>query len=719
MDGKFTPAATAAVNTAFSEAARFGVGYVGTEHLLIGLASLGDGVGALLSACGGDADSLRQALAARRQPQSACRGSEDMTAKLKKVLMRAAVLAGRGESADSVHLLFALMAEECAGKRLADEICDTERLYEGMEKLMLEDKMLQKNKTVQRRPTPLLDKNGTDLTEKAASGRLDPVIGREREEHRVIQILLRRTKNNPCLIGEPGVGKTAVAEAIALRIAEGRVPEQLKDKRLVVLDIPALVAGTKYRGEFEEKLRGIIEEVRQAGDVILFTDELHTIVGAGAAEGAVDASNILKPYLARGELQLMGATTLKEYKKYIEKDGALERRFQTVVLEEPSKEACLNILRGIRERYEEFHRVRISEAALTAAVELSAKYVTDRCFPDKAIDLMDEAAAHKRMQSPRSRRDAVVEAEDVEAVLENAVGISTHRRAVSESAIAAAKARLCGRDKAVDAVAAALHRCRLGFGSGGTLCSFLFTGAAGTGKTALAKETARLMFENDKAFIRFDMSEYSEPHSLMRLVGTPTGLGGNGEGGELTEKVRRNPHSLVLFDNAHKACNEALFLIKRILEEGSISDAGGTSVSFRSAVVVIAATEEGAAVAGFNGGAGMASRRFGEIAERADEWVRLSPLDKEALSAVAKGYIEELKQSLAPVGIRLGVESGFTSHLAEDCARKGVGAGDLRKRLCRQAHRLLDRQCRGDTNLEAVLFCENGEQKFKITAKNC
>jgi len=717
MEGKFTEEATAAISLAFIESARLGTGYVGTEHLLIALAARAGKAGHMVARCGGEVSDLRRAVAAR---QTERRGGEEMTAKLKKVLMRAAVLAGVGKRADGVHLLYALMAEECAGKRLAEECCDTEKLCMELKELIPEEKMLQRNKTVQRHPTPLLDKNGYDLTEKAMGGKLDPVIGRGREEERVIQILLRRAKNNPCLIGEPGVGKTAVAEAIAMRIAEGKVPDRLKDKRLVVLDIPALVAGTKYRGEFEDKLRGIIEEVRQAGDVILFTDELHTIVGAGAAEGAVDASNILKPYLARGELQLIGATTFKEYKKYIEKDGALERRFQTVVLEEPTKEGCLNILRGLRERYEDYHGVRLSDGALAAAVELSARYITDRSLPDKAIDLMDEAAAYKRMQSPRHRRDALVERGDVEKVLETAFGISLHKGAVSTQAAAAVKARLCGQDKAVDTVVAALNRCRFGISGGnGPLCSFLFTGGAGTGKTLLAAEAAQLMFGTPKAFVRFDMAEYAEPHSLMRLTGAPQGYSGYGEGGVLTEKVRRAPHSLILFDNMHKACAEAFSLVKRILEDGYIQDGGGTKISFGGAVVVVAATEVGGGAAGFCGGAAGCTKRYKDIADRVEEWVQLAPMGEDALCAVAGNCIDELRESLAPLGIQLGVEKGFAAGFAADCLGKGMGAADLKNRLCKQTRRLLGGRYSPGKPLAALLFCENGEQKLKITAKNC
>jgi len=529
----------------------------------------------------------------------------------------------------------------------------------------------------------------------------------------VIQILLRRTKNNPCLIGEAGVGKTAVAEAIALRISEGRVPERLKDKRIVSLNVASLVAGTKYRGEFEEKLRAIIDEVRDAGDVILFTDELHTIVGAGAAEGAVDASNILKPYLARGELQLMGATTLKEYRKYIEKDSALERRFQTVTLEEPDKQACLDILRGIKGRYEEFHGVVIKDEALVTAVELADKYISERSFPDKAIDLMDEAAAYKKALCLQRKGDTLVEKEDVETVLKTAAGIGHYNSRVSQSALELANKRLYGRSAELEKIKNTLNRCRLGFGSGGVFCSFLIRGEGGTGKTALAKEIARLMFGKDKALLRIDMADYAEAYSVSRLVGTR-----GGEGGELTEKIRRQPNSLVLFDNAQLGCNEALGVIKRILEDGSISDADGINVSFRSAVVVIAVTASPKTVAGFDGGKRVDLKRFEGIAELVEEEITLDPLNAETLSAIVLDAVEKLKESLAPMGVSLGVDGSFAPALAESFKGKGFGAAGIKRRLHRQTLPLLE-GCIGAEGAEAVLFWENGEEKIKISARNC
>lgn len=705
---KFTEEAFLAVNLAFSEAARCGSGYVGTEHLLIGLALQDGAAGRLLRDSGGNAAALRTALGVGGG-DARC---EKMTPKLRRLLAKSALIAGVEGRAGGAQLLSALLSEDCCGKHIAESVCDTEFLYSGLKKLLLEDKMLEKGKKAQNKPTPLLDRVGRDLTEKALAGKIDPVVGREREEERVMRILLRRSKNNPCLVGEPGVGKTAVAEAVARRIAAGDVPDGLRGKRLVALDIAALVAGTKYRGEFEEKLRGIIDEVQNAGDVILFADELHTIVGAGAAEGAVDASNILKPYLARGELQLIGATTLKEYRRYIEKDGALERRFQRVLLEEPSVTECTEILRGLKERYESHHGVKISDEALVAAAELSERFVTDRCMPDKAIDLIDEAAAAKRLEC--GKHGGAVRRADVEAALEAQTGVSFTDNPVSESERAAIKCRVCGQDAAVDAVVDAVDRCRCGYTRSETapLCSFLFTGAAGTGQSELARASAELLFGTDRKLERFDMSEYSEPYSVSRLTGT------GDTDGVIAEWVRKAPHSLLLFDNVQNACNEALAVLHRILEEGCLRDGNGSHISLRACAVVISAETVGSAAAGFCGsGTEKESRRLRAVGELVDEWVRFKPLDRKALSEVARHCLDEMNARLAPLGIRLGAEAGFVESVAEYCAGRGIGATALKTRLGRHTRALFnDRSCAGG-DLDATFFCENGEEKLKIIAK--
>ena len=719
MDGKFTEEAALAVNIAFAEAAGNGAGYVGSEHLLIGLVLRNGDAGQLILSCGGSAKALRKE--AEKEKGGSFGVSGDMTACLKRVLMKAAGLAGKGAQVCEKHLLSALLSEDCAGRRCAEAVCDMEKLYEGLEELMLEDKMLQKCKKVSNKPTPLLDKNSCDLTEKARLGKTDPVIGRESEEERVIQILLRRFKNNPCLVGEPGVGKTAVAEAVALRIAEGRVPDALKDKRVVSIDIPMLVAGTKYRGEFEDRLRGIIEEVRNAGDVILFADELHTIVGAGAAEGAIDASNILKPYLARGELQLIGATTHREYRRYIEKDGALARRFQRVVLEEPSAEECVLILRGLRERYEKFHSVSISDDALTAAAELSDRFITDRYMPDKAIDLVDEAAAMLRMNSRGQKRPVLLRS-DIEAALKARIGVCFGEEPADAGRAEVLKSRIRGQDSAVEAVVSALDRCRAGCmcRSDAPLCSFLFTGAKGTGKKALAKEAAALMFGDSERFACFDMSGYTEPQSLSRLTGACPGYAGCEEGGLLTEFVKRTPYCLLFFDNAQRACGEALALIRRILDEGRVEDGCGGAVSFRGCVVVVSADTGNGASAGFcqNEDAEVCPK-LRDISGSVDERVCFKPLDSEALMEIANGYLLELSERFPLSGARFSAPAGFAENICKDCAEKGMGAGELRTMINRKA-RLFMRGSREVGNRpDTAGFCGSGEKIGKIAAKNC
>ncbi len=716
MEKKFTEEASLAVNIAFSEAARLGNSYVGSEHLLIGLVLQNGETGKLIVSSGGALSVLRT----KTEAAFCTHGAEicaDMTPKLKRILMKAAAIAGDGKRAGGAHLLSAMLSEDCTGKRIAEAVCDTENLYSGLKKLLLEDKMLQKSKKTQTKPTPLLDKNGKDLTEKATRGEIDPVIGREKEVARVIQILLRRNKNNPCLVGEPGVGKTAVAEAVALLIAEGAVPEPLKNKRLVALDLPSLIAGTKYRGEFEDKLRGVIEEVQLSENVILFADELHTIVGAGAAEGAIDASNILKPYLARGELQLIGATTLKEYKRYIEKDGALERRFQRVLLEEPTVEQCVEILRGIKPNYEKHHGVKIDESALYAAAELSERFVTDRHLPDKAIDLMDEAAANKQIDAKRKKHQTVTR-DDIEAALEAQIGVRFDGTPLDKAAVAEVKECVCGQNAAVDTVVAALNRCRAGycFEEEAPLCSFLFTGERGTGKTRLAKETARLFFGSDRRFKRFDMAEYTEPQSLTRLTGAAPGYSGCEDGGVLTEWVRKAPYSLLLFDNADSACAEALALIRRILQEGCLYDGAGSKISFRGCLVVVAADTDKGASAGFcTSCSDKPSPRLQGIAELVEEWVRFKTLDGAALARIARLYLAQTNARLAPLGIRIGESAGFAESLGADCASRGMGAAALRARISRQAKALLANKNAGN----ALLFYENGVEKAEFIAKNC
>jgi ATP-dependent Clp protease ATP-binding subunit ClpC len=497
--------------------------------------------------------------------------------------------------------------------------------------------------------TPTLDELGRDLTELAREGKVDPVIGRDEEIQRVIQILSRRTKNNPCLIGEPGVGKTAVAEGLAQRIVDNKVPEMIADKRVVTLDMSAIVAGTKYRGEFEERLKKVIEEIRSAGNVILFIDEVHTLVGAGAAEGAIDAANILKPALARGELQCIGATTLDEYRKNIEKDAALERRFQPVNVGEPTQEETVEILRGLRDRYEAHHRVKITDSALKAATKLGSRYITDRFLPDKAIDLMDEAASRVRLKAytappdvkeleeklervRKEKESAVVNQEfekaaslrdeeqqvqneleriknnwvqrkeldqsivtddDIAAVVSSWTGVPVNRLQEEESQRLlhmeeTLHQRVIGQDEAVGSVSRAIRRARAGLKDPKRpIGSFIFLGPTGVGKTELAKALAEALFGDEEAMVRFDMSEYMEKHTVSRLLGAPPGYVGYEEAGQLTESVRQNPYSVVLFDEIEKAHPDLFHVLLQVMEDGRLTDAQGRTVDFRNTVIIM------------------------------------------------------------------------------------------------------------------------------------
>ncbi|MBE6677595.1 MAG: ATP-dependent Clp protease ATP-binding subunit [Ruminococcaceae bacterium] len=706
MNEKFTNLAHWAVNTAFMEAATLGDCYVGTEHLLLGLAQSDSPCGKLLYGVGLSPEYIRRQLLAQPRQKSQSSDSADMTPKLKKLLLKAAKSADNGK-ASCADLLSAILEEECAAKRIADAIVAAPRLYEKAKKLAKEEESVHKN---QRKPTPLLDKNGCNLTEKAEKGLIDPVIGREKEEDRVIQILLRRTKNNPCLIGEPGVGKTAVAESLALRIAEGRVPPPLIGKRIMVLDIPSLVAGTKYRGEFEDKLRNIIEETRQAEDVILFADEIHTIVGAGAAEGAIDAANILKPYLARGEIRLIGATTLKEYKKYIEKDGALERRFQCVLLEEPDREACLRILKGLRRRYEVHHGVIINDEALEAAIDLSVRYIGERALPDKAIDLMDEGAARRRMLWAERKGIPTVDKTDIEAALEAGVGLTARGLKLDGERLELLKERIHGQAEAIDKVVSALG------GYGEELLSspliLLFVGGKGVGKRSLARECAKLMFGCEDAFFAFDAEEFRGGYGANRLIGTS-----GGEGGLLTEKVRRKPRCLLFFDNVNKADAELLSLIRRISEEGALDDGNGLRISFKGCFVVLSACKEAEAAAGFAKAEKAADPLLRELAAIADDTVHFAPSGEKELAEVAAACFKDLKQALSVKGLHIESDPALLPSVAAHWHAKGLSHGGLCRILKRNTARLIAEEGMGLG--DAVLCWEGDKEKIKITAKNC
>ena len=666
----FTEKANHAMNLALSGAEEFGHTYVGSEHVLLGLLREGSGVAAVvLEELGIFADDLDNLIKNEMGvgPKTSLSPS-DFTPRTKRVLQNAVVqAAGLGHNyVGTEHLLLALIAEADSyavrflselgtnPRNILDKLNDSFGEYQSESQMygMMGESYssgMAGGGASTKTKTKTLDQFGRDLTQMAQNGSIDPVIGRQNEIERVIQILSRRTKNNPCLIGEPGVGKTAVAEGLALKIVSGDVPELLKGKRVVSLDLTSMIAGTKYRGDFEDRIKNAIEEVKKAGNIILFIDEMHTIVGAGSAEGSADAANILKPSLARGDFQVIGATTIKEYRKHIEKDAALERRFQPVTVGEPSEEEAIMILTGLRDRYEAHHKVKITDEAISAAVRLSARYIADRFLPDKAIDLVDEAASRVRLQAytvpddlnelenkikeldkeksaaineqnferaakirdeekslrrslEEQRRDwqnqhentnGEVTEEDIAYIVSNWSGVPVVQLTQAESERllnmeAILKERIIGQDEAVQQVAKAIRRSRVGLKDPKRpIGSFIFLGPTGVGKTELCKALAQAMFGDENAMIRFDMSEYMEKHTASKLIGSPPGYVGYDEGGQLTEKVRRKPYSVVLFDEIEKAHPDMFNMLLQILEDGHVTDSQGRKVDFRNTIIIM------------------------------------------------------------------------------------------------------------------------------------
>ena len=638
--------------------------YIGTEHLLIGLLGEGSGAAAkVLSSAGVDEERILELIENLIAPSGnvIVADAGGYSPRILRVLENAAKEAERfkNEKVGTEHLLIALIKEaDCAAVRLLNTLgVNLQRLYVETLTAMGEDVSLHKDefqngklaKKKNLEATPTLNQYSRDLTQLAKEGGLDPVIGREEEIQRVIQILSRRSKNNPCLIGEPGVGKPAVVEGLAQNIVSGIVPDSVINKRVVTLDLSGMVAGSKYRGEFEERIKKVLAEVKKAGNILLFIDELHTIIGAGGAEGAIDASNILKPSLARGEIQLIGATTIEEYRKYIEKDAALERRFQPVTVEEPDEEQAVAILTGLRPQYEAHHHVKITDEGIRAAVQMSERYINDRNLPDKAIDLMDEAASRVRLGSfktPKQMKETEQRIRELDIILEEAVrGLRLgdakaareekeellkrhakqikkyHKDAekkeplVNENEIAevvsswtkipvkkltadeSAKLaklektlhkRVIGQEEAVSAVAKAVRRGRVGLKDPNRpIGSFLFLGPTGVGKTEISKALAEAVFGNEQAMIRVDMSEYMEKHSVSKMVGSPPGYVGYDEGGQLSEKVRRNPYSVVLFDEIEKAHPDVFNILLQVLDDGHITDAQGRKVDFKNTIIIM------------------------------------------------------------------------------------------------------------------------------------
>ena len=779
-ENKFTPRAEEALRLSQESAEELGHGYVGSEHLLLGLLREEEGLAHRVLTEYGLTDEMILSVL-RRSVGAGLAGtapSQGLTPRAKGVVELAVSEAARMGSPmiGTEHLLMGILRE---GGNMALRILRTV----GVDPKKMYSSIVQKiNEAPKAAPAGAVSsakesgKKGSaleeftrDLTESARAGRLDPVIGRDEEIRRVIQILSRRTKNNPVLIGEPGVGKTAIAEGLAERIAAADVPEELLDKRVLSLDLSGMVAGTKYRGEFEERIKKTIDEVKKAGNVILFIDELHTIVGAGSAEGAVDAANILKPALSRGEIRVVGATTLDEYRKYIEKDAALERRFQPVTVGEPSPEATLEILKGLRDKYEAHHKLTITDEALEAAVSLSRRYINDRFLPDKAIDLMDEAASQVRMSaestSPdlksleekinalhREKADAIaaqdyekaaqlrdleqkytqqvdierenwkkslstnrgsVGAEDIAKVVAGWTGIPVTRLTEDESMRMlrleeTLHKRVVGQDEAVTAVAKAIRRSRVGLKDPKRpIGSFLFLGPTGVGKTELCKTLAETMFGDENAMIRLDMSEYMEKHTVSRLVGSPPGYVGHEEGGQLTEKVRRKPYSVVLFDEIEKAHPDVWNILLQILEDGIVTDSQGRRVDFKNTIIVMTSNVGAKNITaaetplGFHSGDKSAeedeAKRYERIRQavmddlkktfrpeflnRIDEIIVFRQLTQENIREIASRMLQVTGRRMAEQGITLDVDDDALTELARDGFDPQYGARPLRRSI--------------------------------------
>ncbi len=776
FEDRFTERAKSVLDLAQAAAAELGHGYVGSEHILLGLAREGGGVAAkVLRESGLDSrlllDLIEKHIGRGGQGEIPPQG---LTPRAKRVIELAVTEANRlGHNyIGTEHLLMGILREHdsVAAKLVLSTGVDLNRMYTEILNIFGSNEYKPRQAAAvgkaKKSDTKTLDQFSRDLTEMARSGSLDPVIGRENEIQRVIQILSRRTKNNPVLIGEPGVGKTAIAEGLAQRVISGDVPEMLKDKRVVSLDLTGMVAGTKYRGDFEERIKAAIDEVIKAGDVILFVDELHTIIGAGAAEGAIDASNIIKPALGRGEIQMIGATTLNEYRKHVEKDAALERRFQPVTVNEPSQDESILILKGLRDKYEAHHKLKITDEAIEAAVKMSSRYINDRYLPDKAIDLIDEAASRVRMENLKlppdlkdlegkkealaNEKEAAVKSQD----FERAAGLRDHERQLDEEIEKARKnweairsgdrgsvgpediaavvsgwmgipvtsitedegerllkmedvlhKRVVGQNEAVTAVAKALRRGRVGLKDPKRpIGSFLFLGPTGVGKTELCKALAEAMFGDENAMLRVDMSEYMEKHTVSKLIGSPPGYVGYDEGGQLTEKVRRKPYSVLLFDEIEKAHEDVFNIMLQIMEDGILTDSQGRRVDFKNTIIVMTSNVGARNITDKQKKLGFASvstneekttfdniksavmeelkRTFKpEFLNRVDETIVFHQLSRENIREISTMMLEVVNTRILAMGITMTADEAAIDLLSEKGFDPVYGARPLRRAI--------------------------------------
>ena len=710
---KFTEKAEGAIEQARLAAFGLGHSYVGTEHLLLGILRERAGLGArILRDRGLSEHGLKDAISRANGTGEPGVPTQGLTKHAWQAIEKAAADAARlGHSyIGTEHLLLGILRQpDCGGARaLAAAGLSVNDIYTDILAVFgtgsfkpRSQPPVQPKATVKHSETRILDQYSRDLTMLAASGSFDPVIGRDEEIRRSVQILSRRSKNNPVLIGEPGVGKTAVAEGIAAYIAGSDAPDSMAGKRLVALDLPALLAGTKYRGDFEERVKAVLKDVKKAGDVILFIDEMHTMIGAGSAEGAIDAANILKPALGRGEVQIIGATTPEEYRRHIEKDAALERRFQPVKIAEPSRSDSLKMLGAVRQGLEKHHGVKISDAALTAAVDLSARYINDRFLPDKAIDLADEAAAHIRVSG-----GGLVTAEDIAAVVSLWTGIpvanlsadETKRLRNMESIL---HRRVIGQNEAVTAVSRAIRRGRVGLSDPDRpIGSFLFLGPTGVGKTELCRALAEAVFGESEAMIRLDMSEYMEKHAVSKLIGSPPGYVGYEDGGQLTERVRRKPWSVVLFDEIEKAHEDVWGILLQIMDDGRLTDSAGRVVSFRNTIIVMTSNvgaksiSDGRPRMGFtpDGGdeAQLMRARINEelrrtfkpeFLNRIDETIVFRRLSRAEIRSIAERMLLTVAERFKALGMTLSVPDQVVDFLAERGYDEKYGARPLRRAI--------------------------------------